>query len=139
MLVQLFRNPRIVQKVPVPVSRLFEDLLQHIGDVISTNDTAVSPYLNHFRKIDLPLALLVCLIDDVEPLHKGSKKGFIDGFSEIFEKGLFLCFGMGYPFDGEMATEYFIDLLAIFAEGGSYSDIVGVGECGSGDVKADCF
>lgn len=124
---QLFRNLWIMQKVPVVASRLFVDLLQHVGDVIGTNDTAVSPYLNHFGKIDLPLVLLVCLVDDVDSLHEGGKKGFIDGSSENFEERLLLCFGVDYPFDGEVTTEYFVDFLAVFAEGGGYSNIVGVG------------
>lgn len=127
MFFQLFRNLRIMQKISVLASRLFVDLLQHIGDVIGTNDTAVSPYLNHFREIDLPLVLLVCLVDDVDSLHEGSEKGFVNGPSEKFEEGRLLCFGVGYSFDGEVATEYFIDFLAVFTEGGSYSDIVGVG------------
>lgn len=38
-----------------------------------------------------------------------------------------------------MAAEYFVDLLAVFAEGGGYADVVGVGKSRCRDMKTDCF
>lgn len=59
-----------MHKIPIVPTRLSEDLLQHVGDIVSTDDAAVSPDLNHLCEIDLPFVFLVCLVDDVDSLCK---------------------------------------------------------------------
>ena len=55
----------MVKQVSVDVSFLSKDILEHVCDIVCSNDAAVSPYLDDIGKTYQPPVLLVCLIDDV--------------------------------------------------------------------------
>lgn len=62
---QFLRYPFVVQKISIDISRLGEDLLKHVRDVVCANNAAVSPDLDDFCEVDTPFVLLICLVDDL--------------------------------------------------------------------------
>lgn len=45
-----------------------KDGFQHVGNVVCLDDTACAPYLEDLGVVDVPVVLLVCLVDDVDSL-----------------------------------------------------------------------
>ena len=74
----------MVEKIPVLDSRLLEDSLKQVGYVIRTDDAAIPPDLDHFREVDAPSVLLVCLVNNVDALDEGCEERGIDCFAEVF-------------------------------------------------------
>lgn len=81
----LLGNFVMVQKIPVNVTFLCEDLLEHVRDMVRADDTAIAPDLDHVRKVDHPSILLIGSIDDVNPLDERAQKGDVDGFAQVFD------------------------------------------------------
>ena len=114
----------MMEEIFVDVPFLREDFLKHVRDVVGTDYATITPDLDHVWIIDHPAVFFICLIDNVDPLHKGAQEGNIYSFAQVFKESVLLCcrsspFGKGkVPFKGCR------DPFAITPESRSESNII---------------
>ena len=80
---QLCDNRFVVKEISILVPRLLKYFLKQVGYVVRTDDATIPPDLDHFRKVDAPSVLLVCLINNVDALDEGCEERGIDCFAKI--------------------------------------------------------
>ena len=96
------------QEVAPDMLVVLVNLAEEVRDVVRLDDATAAPYGDDGAEIEVPLLLLVDVLEQIETLDERNQEGGISGFTEVFDE----CLLVGYfdSADSDMALEAFVDM-----------------------------